>query len=84
MNMVRFFADLFFALSSWIFNMKFRYIFAGSFSCTQTKLEFFSPEIVFALENKELLYRFRVHRKSAASAQTDGQTDNDERTVIHS
>ena len=66
MNMVRFFPDLFFALSSWIFNLKFRYIFAECFSCTQTKLEFFSPEIVFAVENKELLYRFRVHKKKCS------------------
>ena len=43
----------------------------------QTKLELFSPEIVSAFENKELLSQ-RVYRKSATSAQTDG------RTVIHS
>ena len=38
----------------------------------QTKLELFSTEILSALENKEILSYFRVHRKSATSAQTDG------------
>ena len=38
----------------------------------QIKLELFSPEIVSAVENKELLSHFRIYRKSAASAQTDG------------
>ena len=36
------------------------------------KLELFLPERVFTLENKKLLSHFRVHRKSATSAQTDG------------
>ena len=44
----------------------------SSFLSMQIKLELFSPEIVSAVENKELLSHFRVHRKSAASAQTDG------------
>ena len=39
----------------------------------QTKLELFSPEIVYPFEKKELLSHFRVHTKSATSAQTDGR-----------
>ena len=42
----------------------------------QTKLKLFSPEIVSALENKELPSHFRTYRKSAASSQTDGRTDS--------
>ena len=43
----------------------------------QIKLELFSPEIVPALENKELLGQFRVYRKSATNAQTDGRITTD-------
>ena len=68
---------LFVQLSVCIFFMKFYWFFTESFPCMQTKLELFSPEIVSAFENKELLSQ-RVYRKSATSAQTDG------RTVIHS
>ena len=68
---------LFVELSVCIFFMKFYWFFPESFHCMQTKLELFSPEIVSAFENKELLSQ-RVYRKSATSAQTDG------RTVIHS
>ena len=37
----------------------------------EIKLELFSPEIVSALENEELLSHFRVYRKIATSAPTD-------------
>ena len=47
--------------------------FSGKFPCIQINLKLLSLEIVSALENKELLSRFRVYRKSATSAKTDGQ-----------
>ena len=39
----------------------------------QIKLELFPPEIVSASENNELLSHFRVYRKSATRAQTNGR-----------
>ena len=36
----------------------------------QLKLELFSLEVISALENKELLSHFRVHRKRGTIAQT--------------
>ena len=41
------------------------------------KLELILPEIVYALENKELLSHFRVYRKSATNAQIDGRIATD-------
>ena len=69
--------ELFVALSVCIFSLKFFCIFAESFLCIQIKLESFSPEIVSTLENKELLSRFRVYRKSVTSAQKEGQITMD-------
>ena len=45
-------------ISVCIFYLKFCCIFPERFLCTQIKLELFSPEIVSALENKELLSHF--------------------------
>ena len=70
-------AAFFVSLSVCIVYLKFCCIFPESFSCMQIKLELFSPEIVPALENKELLGQFRVYRKSATNAQTDGRITTD-------
>ena len=43
----------------------------------QTKLELFSPDVVSASENKELLSYFIVYKKSATSAQTEVQITTD-------
>ena len=43
----------------------------------QMKLELFSTEIASAMENKDLLSLFRVYKKSATSAQTDGWITTD-------
>ena len=43
------------------------------FSLQTKKIEYFSPEIVSALENKELINHFKVFRKSATSAHMDGR-----------
>ena len=55
--------ELFVALGTSIFYLKFCYIFPKCFFFMQLKLELFSPEIVSALKNKELLSGFRVHKK---------------------
>ena len=52
--------------------MKFTQILPCRLFCMQVKLELLSPEIVSALENKELLIRFRVYGKSVIPTQTDG------------
>ena len=41
------------------------------------KLELFSHEIIYALENNKLLNHFKVYRKSATSAQTNGRITTD-------
>ena len=77
MNIVHFFVAPFATLSAYIFYLTFCCIFSERFLCMQVKLEFFSPGIVSALENKELLSHFRAYRKSATSAQTDGRITTD-------
>ena len=52
-------------------------IFPEIFLCMQIKLELFSPEIISALVNKELLSLFRVCSKSSTSEQTIQQTTKD-------
>ena len=52
-------------------------IFPESFLCMQIRLELFSPEIISALENKDLLSHFRVYGTNASSAQMDGQIRTD-------
>ena len=58
------------------FTWNFVAFLSEDFLCLQVKLELFSPEIVSALENKELLSYFRVCRK-IASAQMDGRITTD-------
>ena len=71
------FVALFLALRACIFRWTFCCIFLESFLCTQIKLELFSPEIVSALENKELLSHLRVCRKNTTIAQTGGGITTD-------
>ena len=67
------FCCTFIVLSVCAIYLKFCCIFPESFPCLQIKLKLLSIEIASALENKELLGRFRVYRKSATSAKMDGR-----------
>ena len=72
------FVGLFVVLSICTLYLKFCCIFSESFLCMQIKLALFSPEIVSALENKELQSHFRVYGKCATSTQTDRRIAADE------
>ena len=73
MNIVQFFVVICTALSVCIFYLKICCICPESFLCKQKKIEYSSPEIVSALENKELLNHFKVFSKRATSAHMDGR-----------